>query len=155
MRKHTIAIVAGLLAFAGLASYAHSDMPGHGHGPPARLHSLSGSPAELANRSQMLAEHVCAEVGAEADCTLRQLALSAADELNATQAGYLEGQMRLHQALLAEPFVRGEVERIAGEQTQDLLESSLRYTRFLGDCAAALSPQQKQILISKVQQAKH
>lgn len=155
MRQYTLAIAAGLLGVAGLAGYAHSHLPGHAHATSPRLHALSGTPTELAERSQQLAEHVCAEVGAGVDCALFALARDTAEQLHGWQPGYLEGQRRLHQALLNEPFVRAEVDRLAAEQAATLQQGSLRYSQFLGDCVGALSPQQKQTLLDKLQQAKH
>lgn len=116
---------------------------------PSDLLSISGSPEELAARSERLAEHVCATIGtgaaeAGAACPLPALATVCANDLRGLNERYREGMRDLHQTLLGPTPDAATWQLVEGRQLDLIDTASRRYLRFLADVAASLDAAQKQ-----------
>lgn len=111
---------------------------------PSDLLSISGSPEELAARSERLAEHVCATIEAGAACPLPALAIVAASDLRGLNERYREGMRDLHQTLLGPTPDAATWQLVEGRQLDLIDTASRRYLRFLADVAASLDAAQKQ-----------
>ncbi len=149
--KHAIAgLLAGILiTFAGFAIYAHAgDSEGHAMHKGNRL-STTGSPDELAQRARSLGEHICENIKAVSDCPVTAAANEAFNDLTAMQEGYQQGQERMHTLLTSATFDRVEFTRIQTGQGQTIENSTTRYMQFLGDAAATLTAEQRQMFSRK------
>lgn len=133
------------VVLGGSAMAVHGHGEAHAHGGPDRdLLAISGSPAQLAERSERLAAHVCEVIEAGAECALTALAAEASGDLRSLQGSYQEGQQALHLALVGEASTLAQRDTIVAAQLAMIEHSSRRYLRFLGDAADSLSPEQKQ-----------
>jgi len=145
MWKSALALVAGMVALAsGIAVHAHGDGSAHGPAPNRDLLSISGSPEQLAARSERLALHVCQVIEADTSCPLPALAADAAADLRAFQGRYVEGQRVLHEALIGPGLDAARWQVVKEVQLELLQDGSRRYLRFLADVSASLGAEQKQ-----------
>jgi len=138
------AALGAAVGIAAVSVHAHSNGAAHGGPGDRELLSISGSPAQLAARSERLAAHVCEVIAVAADCPVLTVAVKAAADLQALQGRYEEGQRALHLALLSPAADADEWQSAQAAQLALLEHSSRRYLRFLGEAAASLSGEQKQ-----------
>ena len=142
-------LVGALVGVGGTGLYAHAGhMQGHAMHEHGR-HSVAGSPDELAQRARELGEHVCATIKATLDCPVTPISEVAAKELDAMSASFQQGQEQLHDSLTAADFDRAGFARIQAGQAKAIGASATRYMQFLGDAAAALTPEQRQMFSRK------
>lgn len=133
------------VVLGGSAMAVHGHVDAHAHGGPDRdLLSISGSPAQLAERSERLAVHVCEVIEAGETCALTGLAAEASRDLQALQGRYQEGQQALHLALVSNASTAEERDATVAAQLAMIEHSSRRYLRYLADAADTLTPEQKQ-----------
>lgn len=138
-----------LLSVGGIGIYAHAG-DGHGHDTHnANRLSITGSPAELAQRARDLGQHICETIKAASACPITPVANEAFTTLSAMQNTYQQGQQRMHAALTSADFDRGAFTSIQTEQAQAVQTSTSRYLQFLADAAAALTPEQRQMFSQK------
>ena len=138
-------LIGAVVVIGGLAAYAHEGNQ-HGEGMSGEnLHSMTGSPEELSQRTRELSEHICETIKVSSDCPVTPISDKAATELGAMQASYAEGQGRLHEALTAANFDRATFDQVQAEQANAIQASEVRYMQFLGDTAASLTPAQRQL----------
>ncbi len=142
-------VVTGVLLSVGaIGIYAHA---GHGeghdmHGAHANNQlSITGSPAELAQRARDLGQHICATIKVASDCPVTPAADNAFTALNAMQDAYQHGQERMHGLLTSASFDSGAFTSIQSEQAQAVQAGTTRYLQFLADAATALTPEQRQM----------
>lgn len=142
-------LIGTVVVIGGLAVHAHEG-PSHGEGMHgSNLHSMTGTPDELSQRTHELSEHICATIKAATDCPVTPISDKAATELSAMQAPYAEGQGRLHEAMTAANFDRATFDQVQTEQANAIRASEVRYMQFLGDAAASLTPDQRQMFSRK------
>lgn len=149
--KHLLStlLIGVVVAIGAVAVHAH-EKHANGEGMhDANRTSITGSPEELSLRARELGEHICANIKAAANCPITPISDKAANELNAMQAAYAQGQSQLHETLTAASLDRGALEQIQSGQAKAIQESALRYMQFLGDAAAALTPDQRQMFSRK------
>ncbi len=141
-----------LLSVGGIGIYAHA-----GHGDSHELHgaqknnqlSITGSPAELAQRAHDLGQHICETIKAASDCPVTPAADKAFTALTAMQDRYQQGQERMHALLTSAIFDSSAFTSIQGEQAQAVQAGTTRYLQFLADAATALTPEQRQMFSRK------
>lgn len=137
-----IGVVVGMVVVASaFAVSTHVD--GGPHAPARDLLSISGSPEQLAARSERLAAHVCAVIEDGTACTMPALAAAAASDLRSLQAGYDDGQQALHAALIDPALDADAWLAVESAELARLDAGSRRYLQFLGDAAATLNVDQK------------
>lgn len=142
-------LVGALIGVGGAGLYAHAGhMQGHAMHEHSR-HSVAGSPDELAQRARELGEHVCATIKASVDCPVTPISEAAAKELDAMSTSFQQGQEQLHDSLTAADFDRAGFARIQAGQAKAIEKGSTRYMQFLGEAAAALTPEQRQMFSRK------
>lgn len=144
-RQSILGLVVGMaVAFIALAVHAYDG--GSPHAKPAQRDflSISGSPDELAARSERLAAHVCETIEAGADCKLPAIASLAASELRGLQDSYMDDQQALHRILTGPDFDAGTWQVAGDAQLERLRAGSRRYLQFLAEVSSALTPEQKQ-----------
>jgi len=144
-RQSILGVVVGLaVAASAIAVQAH--VRGSSHAMPADrdLLSISGSPEDLAVRSERLAAHVCAVIEAGADCKLPALAVIAAADLRGLQGRHADGQQALHRALTGPVPDAAAWQAVEDEQLLLLEAASRRYLQFLAESSASLDAGQKQ-----------
>ncbi|MCB1575398.1 MAG: Spy/CpxP family protein refolding chaperone, partial [Xanthomonadales bacterium] len=83
------------------------------------------------------------------DCPVTPISEAAAKELDAMSASFQQGQQQLHDSLTAADFDRAGFARIQAGQAKAIGASATRYMQFLGDAAAALTPEQRQMFSRK------
>ncbi len=138
------ALLAGIiLGVAGVGIYAHAHGPeGHGSQSADQL-SITGSPAELAQRARDLGQHICETIKAASTCPVTRAADEAFTALTAMQDNYQHGQEQIHAALTSANFDGVAFTPIQAEQAQEVQASTTRYLQFLADAATALTPEQR------------
>lgn len=134
-----------LLTVSGMGSYARAGSSGGHDMCNDDLRSITGSPAELAQRTRKLGEHVCQNIQVATDCPVTPAVDAAVKALNAMQGGYQDGQGRMHELLTSANFDRVEFNHIQTQQAQAVLAGTTRYMQFLADAATALTPEQRQL----------
>lgn len=137
-----------LLSVGGIGIYAHAGHgEGHGmHGVHADNQlSITGSPAELAQRARDLGQHICETIKVAFDCPVTPAADSAFAALSAMQATYQQGQQQMHGLLTSTNFDSSAFASIQSQQAQAVQAGTTRYLQFLADAATALTPEQRQM----------
>lgn len=146
-KKALLGVVTGiLLSVGGIGLYAHAGDGHDMHGAPAnnRL-SITGSPAELAQRARDLGQHICETIKAASDCPVTPVADKAYSALSAMQDAYQQGQEQMHALLTSANFDPGAFASIQSKQVQAVQAGSTRYLQFLADAATALTGEQRQM----------
>ena len=117
-----------LLTVAGVGSYAYAHGPEHHDARNDNRASITGSPDELALRARDLGEHICANIKAASNCPVTPAADAAAKDLSAMQAGYQDGQARMHGLLTSANFDRDEFALLQTRQAPAQSTRVLRVT---------------------------
>lgn len=155
-KKHAISgLLTGILVtLVGIGPYAHAgSRSSHGE-CNHNQRSITGSPAELAQRARQLAEHVCENLQAATDCPVTPAVNTAVTALNAMQDGYQLGQGRMNALLTSAHFDQREFAQIQAQQARAIQASAMRYMQFLADAATALTPEQRQMFSRAAHSAK-
>lgn len=134
-----------LLTVTGVGSYAHAHGPERQDARNDNRAAITGSPEELALRASDLSEHICANIKAASNCPVTPAADAAVKDLSAMQAGYQEGQARMHGLLTSANFDRDEFAQLQTRQAEAVQAGASRYMQFLADAATALTPAQRQM----------
>ncbi|HQV72822.1 MAG: hypothetical protein WAR01_11335 [Dokdonella sp.] len=138
-------LIGAVAVIGGFAAHAHEWHPRGDGMQGGNFLSISGSPEELSKRTRELGEHICETIKPGTDCPVSSISDTAANELAAMQESFAEGQGRLHAALTTAKFDRTAVDQVQAAQATAIHAGEVRYLRFLGDAAASLTPNQRQL----------